>query len=317
MNSIDMLSIGEVNVKTLIKRNKKLLNLYTWMGLVLKAHFPVIHAKLAYRIAYGKRCNLNNPRTLSEKLLWLSLHTYRNNPLVMELSDKYLVRDFVSERASDKYLNELYYVFKRIEDIRFNNLPNQFSLKISQGCATNLFCKNKDAMGESYFYSVLEEWKTGQGVYDKIMANVGGVSRKQLPKYYICEKYLEDDDGRSPTDYKIYCFNGVPKAILVISDRFDNKTGLFMSTEWEVVGELSKPYKKPDIVYKKPKSLQEMLDVAKQLSEGFPFVRVDMYEIEGKAIFGEMTFFPSGCIKLQETIIDEKTMGELLILPNK
>ena len=299
-------------MKNLIRSTPALLHVVMNIEMFLKAYFPKIRAKIAYQIAYGKKCDLENPKSLSEKLLWLSLNTYRNNYKIMELCDKYLVRDYVAKKASPKYLNELYSVYNNIDEIDYDQLPQQFALKVSQGCANNIICHDKNELSREKFESTLKEWKTGQQLYDKIMADIGGVSRKKLPKYYICEKLLVEDGKQSPTDYKFYCFNGEPKAILVISDRFSDKTGLFMKPDWTFLSELSGSYHKPSKIYDKPQSLDDMLFVAKALSQDFPFVRVDMYDVNGQAIFGEMTFFPNGCVHLQETIVDGKTMGELL-----
>lgn len=278
----------------------------------LKAYFPTLAAKVAYRVAYGKKCNLKDPKTFSEKLLWLSLNTYKNNPLILDLCDKYLVRDYISDMVGSGYLNEMYAVYDSLSDLRLDVLPNTFALKVSQGCATNLFCEDKNQFSSSLFEKTIMSWSKKQKLYDKAMANIGGISVKQLKKYYLCEKLLKEPGKTSPTDYKIYCFNGVPKAILVIEDRFGDKTGIFMTPEWTFLSELSKEYKKPVITHQKPESLEQMITVAKKLSADFPFVRVDMYDIDGKAIFGELTFFPNGCIHAQETLVDGKTMGELL-----
>lgn len=280
----------------------------------MQTYMPKTRAKIEYYIAYHKKINLKNPQTFSEKLIWLSLHTYKNNPTVLNLCDKYLVREFVAKKVGNEILNELYYVWDDISKINYRDLPYSFALKVSQGCTTNLLCRDKSKLAETDFYQTINAWNKKQHIYDKMMANVGGIKVSELKKYYICEKYLFQDGQTTPIDYKIYCFNGIPKAILVISNRFENKTGLFMTPDWKVLSELSGHYSKPIKVYSRPESLSTMLDVAKKLSKGFPFVRVDMYDVQGKAIFGEMTFFPNGCINLQETSIDGKTMGELLDL---
>ncbi len=299
-------------MKSSVKKIPAVKKTYSWLVAFAKAYFPETRAKVAYRVAYGKKCDLKKPKTFSEKLLWLSLNTYRNNPTVLKLCDKYLVREFITKKIGSQYLNELYSVYQSIEDIHFEDLPDSFALKVSQGCTTNIFCEDKAKFDRAVFNRTLAEWGSRQRLYDKMMADIGGVPVEKLEKYYICEKYLREPGKKSPTDYKIYCFKGVPKAILVISDRFAHKTGLFMNTDWTVLSELSGTYHKPEKVYDRPKSLEDMLVAAEKLSEGFPFVRVDMYDIEGQAIFGEMTFFPNGCIHLQETKIDGKTMGELL-----
>ncbi len=300
-------------VKDVLKKSKLIKMAYTKMVELTRAFFPKFSAKYEYLIAYGHCCNLDNPVTFSEKLLWLSLNTYKDNPLIMQLCDKYLVRDFVCERTGSNYLNELYSVYNSIENINFDELPKSFALKVSQGCTTNIFCENKEAYDRKDFYKILTKWKKSQYLYDRCIANVGGIAVKDLKKFYICEKLLKEKGKKSPTDYKIYCFNGEPKAILVITDRFENITGAFMSTRWDYLSGLTgSKYHKTQMEFKKPQSLETMLDVARKLSHGFPFVRVDMYDIDGKAIFGEMTFFPNGCIHMQETLIDGKTMGELL-----
>lgn len=303
-------------MKAFLKKRPFIKETYSWLVAFAKAYLPRTRAKIAYKVAYGTNCNLDDPKTLSEKLLWLSLNTYRNNPLVLKLCDKYRVREYVSERIGDGYLNELYSVYTSIDDIHFNELPNSFALKVSQGCTTNIICENKKTFDEKKFNGTLKKWSESQRLYDKMMADIGGVPVNKLEKYYICEKYLKEPGKKSPTDYKIYCFNGEPKAILVISDRFGDKTGLFMNTDWTLLSELSGAYHRPEKIYDRPESLDDMLFAAKELSEDFPFVRVDMYNIEGKAIFGEMTFFPNGCVHLQETEIEGRPMGDLLDISN-
>lgn len=277
-----------------------------------RAYSPRASAKLRYYIAYGEKIDLVNPKTFSEKLLWLSLNTYRSNIQIFELSDKYLVREYIKEKAGEDILNELYYVWESIDEIKLGNLPESFVLKLSQGCTTNILCKNKEDFNQGQLDSVLREWKSGQYLYDKQMADVGGLQVNDLKKYYICEKYLYQEGENSPIDYKFYCFNGEPKAILVIGDRYNDKTGIFMTPEWDVLSELKGGYKTPEKLFSKPKSLGMMIEIARKLSADFPFVRVDLYDISGKTIFGEMTFFPAGCIHMQETEINGISMGELL-----
>lgn len=293
-------------------KNSIIRNSANYMDSVLKAYFPRLRAKIFYYFAYGKKCDLKNPKTFSEKMLWLSLNTYRNNKLVLDLCDKYLVRKYIKNKIGEEYLNKMYFVCERLEDIDYDKLPNSFALKVSQGCTTNILCRDKNNYSKEKFQKIITEWGRKQNLYDKMMADIGGVDIKNFKKYYLCEGFLVDANKNSPTDYKIYCFNGVPKAILVINDRFENKNGLFMNTEWELLSTLNGSYLKPAKIYPKPKSLEKMIEIARTLSKDFPFVRVDLYDIAGKVVFGELTFFPNGCIKMQETDIAGKSMGELL-----
>lgn len=294
------------------KKNVIIKKIYTKFQEFTKAYFPITRAKVAYYIAYSKKCNLKEPKTFSEKLLWLSLNTYRNNLLILNLSDKYLVRDYVREKVGEDLLNELYDVWESPDKIKIQNLPNSFALKASQGCKTNILCANKDRLNNEYLKSLLKDWNSGQYLYDKMMSDIGGIPVKELKKYFLCEKYLSQEGEESPIDYKIYCFNGKPKAILVIGDRFTGKKGVFMTPEWEFLSALRGKYRVPEKLFDKPQSLSRMIEISKKLSEPFPFVRVDLYDIAGNTIFGEMTFFPNGCINMQETDINGISMGDLL-----
>lgn len=278
----------------------------------MKAYMPRTRAKLAYYVAYREKCNLDEPKTFSEKLLWLSLNTYRNNPLILRLSDKYLVREYISNKGYEDILNTLHYVWNKKENIDFEILPPKFVLKMSQGCQTNILCPDKMKLDINKSVSIIKKWDSNQYLYDKMMADIGGISVNDMKKYYICEEYLEQENQKELVDYKIYCFNGEPKAILVIGDRFDQKKGAFMSMDWDYISDLKGQYRRSESVFEKPKSLKKMIEVSKTLSAEFPFVRVDLYDINGRVVFGELTFFPNGCIKMQETKLEGKSMGELL-----
>lgn len=295
-----------------LKANKFIKKIYSKLSGFLRAYFPYTRAKVAYYFAYGEKANLTQPKTFSEKLLWLSLNTYRSNPLILQLSDKYLVRKYVKERIGEGILNELYSVWGSTDNINIQDLPNSFALKLSQGWSTNLICERKNDIDQKVLNKILEKWNSGQYLYDKIIADVGGISVKELKKYIICEKYLRQESEEAPIDYKFYCFNGVPKAILVIRDRFNKKQGVFMTTSWELLSELKGAYEIPEKPFIKPRSLERMVETARKLCAPFPFVRVDLYDINDMPIFGELTFFPSGCIGVSETKVDGKSMGELL-----
>lgn len=300
------------NFKKELKKSPLIKGIYGKMLMFLNAYFPRFKAKLSYYIAYGKQANLEKPKTFSEKLLWLSLNDYRNNYLIYQLSDKYSVRDYVAEKGYSDILNELFYVWESPNEIDYKILPNKFALKLSQGCGTNYLCYNKEELDLKYLKQLVNRWDSKQYFYNKIMANIGGFKVSEIKKYYICEKLLVDNNSNSLIDYKIYCFNGIPKTILVISDRFKEIKGAFMSPEWTFISNLTGTYEAIDKPLTRPQSLGKMLDVAQKLSSPFPFVRVDLYEVNGKVVFGEMTFFPNGCINMQETMIAGKTMGELL-----
>lgn len=271
--------------------------------------------KIRYRRAYGKRCNLNNPQSFSEKLLWLKYHTYRNNPLIMKLCDKYDVREYIKEKGLGNLLNELYFCTDDITSIHLASLPDAFVLKKSQGSGTNLICKNKNNLSEKELKDTLRVWSDENFHNDLEMARVGGIKRKELKRHYVCERYI-GTQTELPYDYKFYCFNGQPMAVFYISGR-DNKGNInacMLDMNWnelEIEGSyFGKVHEKP----RKPDSFDKMKTAAAILSKEFPFVRVDFYEFNSNPIFGEMTFFPHDCVGSAEALINGQSMGELIAL---
>jgi hypothetical protein len=281
---------------------------------VLRLTVPKTADKLRYLVAYRSICNLKNPTSFSEKLLWLRWNTYYQNRTVLDCCDKYLVREYVTEKGCGDTLNELIEVWGDYSDIEWDVLPDSFVLKRSQGCNDSFICANKSEYDKNELKKYKSMWGKEELTYDIHMAKTAGIKPSELTKWYICESYLSDNNEHSLTDYKFYCFNGEPKAILVISGRYQTITGAFMSLDWEQMSTLTGKYSMLDKPLRRPESLEKMIDVARKLSEPFPFVRVDLYDVNGKVVFGELTFYPNGCINMQETDIDGVSMADLLDL---
>jgi hypothetical protein len=305
-------------IATFLSKSKKVLGKLKFkrrIRFLMKIYFPRIAAKISYKRVYGIKLNLNNPNTLSEKLLWLKMNTYRNNKQIMDLGDKYLVRQYLEQKGVAYALNTLYKVYQYPNEIEYNKLPKKFVMKISQSNSLNYFCEDIDKLNIGRLNDTINKWFFRNKLYDRLICNIGGISLKDFKKYIVVEKYIESLQSSS-TDYKFYCFNGEPIAILVISDRFSSIKKVFMSPEWEYISNVEKIYNEIETP-SKPTSLNEMLRISKKLSEEFPFVRVDLYEVNKKAVFGELSFFPKECIGMSETIINNKTMGELLDIKNE
>ena len=114
---------------------------------------------------YNSKCDLDNPKTFSEKLLWLWLHSYRKNIQILKLSDKYDVRRYIINSKLGECLNELYFVTDDWKSIRYEELPNSFALKLSQGCNTNLICIDRNKLTPAELKSILYKWSKGQFWY--------------------------------------------------------------------------------------------------------------------------------------------------------
>lgn len=274
---------------------------------------PWLNSNLNYYV-YNKRFpNLSNPSTFSEKLLKLKLNNYNRNSLVNQCSDKIRVRDYVHECGFSYLLNDLIEVFDNPNDFDISRMPEAFALKLNIGAGNNLICKNRKALNEVKVKKCLLSWKRSRPWIE--------YSERQYrsrPRFLV-EKYLELNGGPvGLEDYKIYCFNGEPLAILCIAGRNElghPRWGYFMDTSWRFISDSGKyePINEGNLA-PRPKELDVALDAAKVLSKPFPFVRVDFYfpDLSGLPVFGEMTFTPAGGIYAAEADISGCSMGELL-----
>lgn len=229
-----------------------------------------------------------NPRNFNDKTMNLKF-SYQNNNLVVECTDKYEVREYIKQKKCEEILNKLYGVYEDPEKIDFSQLPNKFVLKCTHGCGYNIICKNKEKLNQKETKEQLKKWMkerygwaTGELHYTKIKPKI------------ICEKYLCDRNGKMPLDYKIYCFNGKAICILVCSEREEKLKLSYYDLEWNRVDYEKKNWSSKKNI-EKPDNLEQMIAYAEKLSKQFKFVRVDLYNDNGKIIFGELTFTPACC----------------------
>lgn len=274
---------------------------------VLLCHIsPKALSKYLYHRTFKKRLNLENPVGFNEKLMWLKLKVYNNNPVVWQCSDKYHVREFVKSCGiSEDHLPKLINTYLTPEEIDYNKLPKKFALKCSHGCGFNIICQDKKKLNQKETNKKLRKWlktkfgyKTAETHYMHIKPRI------------ICEEFIENQKGEFPIDYKLYCFNGKPKLVLVCVDRKEHYQTAFYDMEWNRVHLRDNETKKE---ISKPASLDEMVEIAKKVTKDFPFVRVDFYEYKGKAILGEMTFTPAACLA-SYTDKAMKDLGDMLSL---
>ena len=224
----------------------------------------------------------------TEKLQYLRLYVYPKNDLVSKCAGRVGVREYVKEQGFDELLIKIYGVFDRFEDINFSKLPNQFVLKCSHGCAMNYICYDKSKINYEELKKKFNKWlKTNYGKktlelhYSKIK-----------PQIIIEELMLEN--GKLPTEYKIHVFNGKAKNLYVVTSRgVDIRYNNYYIDWTPFDGSQFNGWKKTDYPLKKPSNFDEMVEVAEKLASKFPFVRVDLYNINGKIYFSEMTFTPA------------------------
>ena len=281
------------------------------LGLLKKLKFlpPPFYVKAYYEYYSGKKLNLKNPREFNEKIQWLKV--YYKDPRLTQLVDKYSVRKYVKEKVGEKYLNELLGVYHRAKDVDFSSLPERFVIKGVHGCHFNLIVRDKAELVPWKARLLMRKWLSKNQYYR------GGLewAYKNIPPLLIAEKYLEEMGKEMINDYKFFCFDGQPQFIQVDLERGVKDFRCFYNTAWEKL-----PFSTEDNTYyegdvPQPDNYEEMLSVATKLADDFPFVRVDLYNIEGRIIFGEMTFYPSDG---RNRIIPEKynlIIGDYLTLP--
>lgn len=267
---------------------------------------------LQYRIATGRKLNLKSPSRFTEKLQWYKL--YYRDPLITQCSDKYAVREYVKSKGCENILVPLYGVYERAGEIDFNILPDKFVMKTTNGSHTVLLCDDKACLDIKSTISTLNKWLNDWK---------GKVGREwgyyNIQPKIICEKYLDKDKNNDIIDYKFFCFNGEPHYLYVITERFLDggaKLGVF-DLEFNQL-----PYKRVDIPklskkIEKPANFDEMIKIAKRLSEDFPHVRVDLYNIDGEIYFGELTFYNGSGYKGYEPDEFDYLVGRKFVLPNK
>ena len=247
------------------------------------------YIKLYYRLRVGRRLNSNNPETLNEKLQWLKFN-YRF-PLQTIVSDKLLVREYVKEKLGDEYLIPLLGKWENYNDIDFGSLPEKFVLKCNHDSGGLVVCTDKEKLN----------WNEAKNKIEKsLKSNFFYIGReyqyRNIKPMIICEKFISDN-GKVPMDYKIYCFNGKPDSILVCKDRFSNNTHrasyLFFDQEWNFLPLNKGDEKLKDVNIPRPKNLEKMIEISRKLSEDFIFCRIDLYNINGKIYFGEITLSPN------------------------
>lgn len=241
-----------------------------------------------YRARMGHDLNLENPKLFSEKLQWLKL--YDRNPLYTQLVDKYRVREYVAEKLGEEYLIPLLGVWDDPDEIDFDALPDQFVLKCNHNSGTGMcICRDKSKLD---YDKVRKELK--KGLSEDFYLKHREWPYMNVPRKIICEKYMIDDSGENAlTDYKFFCVNGDVDNVMVCTERNSGKTKFqYYTREWQLIQVKRNTSANP--ILEKPENMDQMFRIATALSQGFPFVRIDMYDINGSIYFGEMTFYPKG-----------------------
>ncbi|MEJ8767649.1 ATP-grasp fold amidoligase family protein [Oceanobacillus sp. HCA-5259] len=256
----------------------------------------------------NEKLDWNNLKTYNEKMQWAKL--YDNNDLKTTLTDKYLVRDWVKDKVGEKYLIPLLGVWETFDEIDFDHLPQKFVLKTNHGSGTNMIIKNKKELDKNKAREQFTKWLRLNYAY------LSGFEMhyKHIKPKIIAEKYIVDNDGELK-DYKFLCFNGEVYFCWIDVGRFGDHRRNVYNLNWELQPWTQHKYKNTDKPVPKPKNFDLMVDLASELCEGFPHVRVDFYNVDGKVYFGEMTFTNGSGFERIHPYKYNLMLGELWNLP--
>ena len=287
---------------------------YIISRLVMKTNFlysDKMYLKMLFRLKMGYKLDLKNPKTYSEKLMWLKIHD--NNPEYSELVDKYAVKAIVAQKIGEQYVIPTLGVWDRPEDIEWDKLPDRFVLKTTHGGGNTgvVICKEKASFDRE---NAIE--KLNKSLKQDIYKTLREWPYKNVPRRIIAEQYIESDNNDLP-DYKFFCFDGEVKALFVGTERgtgnvkFDYFDANFNHLDLVQLHPMS------GRIIPKPVCFEEMKEVASKLSKGIPHVRIDLYEVNGHAYFGEYTFYHhGGCVPFHPQKWDE-VFGSWITLPKK
>lgn len=274
---------------------------------IVKAISKVDYVKLQYRYITHHKCNLKNPTRYTEKLQYLRLFVYPKDNLVSQCASRVGVRKYLTDLGLSNYLINIYGVFDKFDDIDFNKLPNQFVMKCTHASGFNYLCYDKNKIDYVALKKKFDKWlKTNYG-----KKTVELHYSKIKPQIIIEEMMLENN--ALPIEYKIHVFNGKAKSLYVVTARNKDIRYTNFYIDWTPFdGSQFNGWKKADEDIKKPIHFDEMITLAEKLCTPFPFVRCDLYNINGKIYFSEMTFTPAkGTLILDDDKCDFE-MGEWL-----
>ena len=247
-----------------------------------------LYVSLQYRYITGHKLNWNKLERYTEKLQYLRLYVYPKNPKVIQAAGRVGARELVKSKGYSDLLIPIYGVYQNFAQIKFAKLPDEFVIKASHASGYNYICHNKNSLDlkmlEKYFTKCLKTnygKKTVEPHYNKIKPSL------------IIEKYIGEGDAL-PVEYKIHCFNGKARYLYVVTNRGQEIRYNNFYIDWTPFNDAQfNHWKTSKQKLKAPKNFDLMVEIAEKLSEDFPFVRIDLYNVDGKIYFSEFTFTPA------------------------
>ena len=291
----------------------------TWKNVILDFVWKVLqrilpdklYLSLKYRVVFKKKLNWKNPKTFNEKLQWLKLYGFRDD--YVKMADKVLVKDYVASKIGPEYIIPTLGVWKTAEDIDFASVELPFILKCNHDSGTVIACKRQDFDADAIRRKMQKALQSDYYLMGREKPY------KYIGRRIMAEKFISTPDGTGEIqDFKFFCFGGEPRIFKINFDRSTDFKANYYDTDMALLpfGEV---WPAPDYsrTFEHPEGFDKMLEICRTLSEGIPFVRVDLYNVAGKIYFGELTFYPtSGFGPFTDPAWDEK-LGSWIKLPSK
>ena len=265
-----------------------------------------LYLKIEFRRKFHKKLDLNAPKTFNEKLNWLKLYDRRE--LYTILADKFNVKQYVASKIGSQYVVPNYGRWQKFDDIDFAQLPDKFVLKTTHDSGGAIVCSDKATFDckavskrlkrdlRTNYYYITREW-----VY------------KDIKPMIIADMLLDDNSGHEITDYKFWCFNGVPK-VMYITNKGKNIKENFYDMDFNVI-DINHGYPRRSPEYDKPHNFDLMKRLAAELSQDIPFVRVDFFDVNGNVYFAEFTFYDWAGLKPFADPKHDELIGSWIDLP--
>lgn len=268
--------------------------------------------RLQFKLKLGYVPNFKNPKSFNEKIQWIKL--YERNPLMHVFCDKYAVKEYLVKEVGSEYVVPMLGAWDRFEDIDFESLPQRFVLKATNSGARKgvVICRDK-----SNFDKEDARRRLNAGLKDNFWVAAREWAYKGMHKRIIAEEYLEDSNGELK-DYKFFCSNGKPQFLSVDYSQHKDHRSLYLDLDWNRL-----PFDDPGIKAPanhhepKPENFDSMTEIARKLSEGLSFLRVDFYNVDNHIYIGELTCYHSAGCHSFDPLSADYLAGDCITLTNQ
>jgi len=263
----------------------------------------------SFREKFGRKPNLRNPTTFNEKVLYKMLHDRR--PILTRIADKIRMRDYVVEKIGAQHVTKAYQICDATSEVDWQTLPQRFVIKANHGSAMNIIVSDKDRLDIAETVSILDAWLARNFYF-----HLREWAYRDIRPGILIEENLSDYAGIAPIDWKFFTFEGRVELLQVDLDRFTGqRRNLYDRQLRRLSARSTHPPAARDPPF--PKNIETMFSLAEQLGHGLDFVRVDLYNVGGRILVGELTNYPAAGLERYDPLEFEVALGRKWRLPSR